>query len=55
MNEEAPRPPAPNECCESGCDPCVWDLYYAALREWQAQQAPKNHEQQATPPTDEST
>jgi cytochrome-b5 reductase len=36
---EKPQPPAPNECCESGCDPCVWDIYRAALQKWeQAQQ-----------------
>lgn len=34
-----PEPPAPNECCESGCDPCVYDLYYEALREWEAEVA----------------
>jgi cytochrome-b5 reductase len=36
-----PRPeePAPGECCESGCDPCVLDLYYEALREWEAEVA----------------
>ena len=38
MNLEAPIPPAPNECCESGCDPCVWDIYYEELRKWQEQQ-----------------
>ncbi|WP_211222882.1 oxidoreductase-like domain-containing protein [Paludibacterium yongneupense] len=31
MPDELPprRPQAPgdNECCGSGCDPCVWDLY----------------------------
>lgn len=37
---EKPQPPAPNECCESGCDPCVWDIYRAELQKWeQAQQA----------------
>lgn len=36
---EKPAPPAPNECCESGCTPCVWDVYYEALRQWQEQQA----------------
>jgi hypothetical protein len=41
-----PQPPADNECCGSGCDPCVWDLYAlerekyrAAMRDWQARQA----------------
>ncbi|MFC3340250.1 oxidoreductase-like domain-containing protein [Paracandidimonas soli] len=31
-----PEPPGPNECCESGCDPCVHDLYADALREYRA-------------------
>lgn len=36
MNIRAkPTPPGDNECCESGCDPCVWDLYYEDLRDWQ--------------------
>lgn len=34
-----PTPPADGECCENGCDPCIWDAYYAALRAWEAQQA----------------
>ncbi|MBY4675222.1 oxidoreductase-like domain-containing protein [Marinobacterium arenosum] len=38
MNER-PTPPADNECCESGCSPCVWDTYYEDLHAWQAQQA----------------
>ncbi|MFI0397514.1 MAG: oxidoreductase-like domain-containing protein [Thiolinea sp.] len=42
MNPEAPIPPAPNECCESGCDPCVWDIYYEELRKWQEQQKANN-------------
>jgi cytochrome-b5 reductase len=36
---DKPIPPADGECCESGCDLCVWDIYYAALRVWEAQQA----------------
>ncbi|WP_300617716.1 oxidoreductase-like domain-containing protein [Dokdonella sp.] len=23
----APEPPLPGDCCDSGCDPCVHDLY----------------------------
>ena len=23
----SPEEPGPGECCESGCDPCVWDFY----------------------------
>ena len=38
-----PRKPEPNECCESGCDSCVFDRYAEAceryeqaLAAWQA-------------------
>jgi cytochrome-b5 reductase len=35
---EKPEPPADNECCDSGCEPCVWDVYREQLVLWQAQQ-----------------
>lgn len=42
----APEPPQEGECCGSGCDPCVYDLYYeareqhrVAMREWERRQA----------------
>jgi len=35
---EKPEPPADNECCESGCEPCVWDVYREQLALWQAHQ-----------------
>lgn len=41
---EKPAPPADGECCESGCEPCVWDTYYEDLRRWQEQQAQQNKE-----------
>ncbi|MEK6593207.1 MAG: oxidoreductase-like domain-containing protein [Pseudomonadota bacterium] len=28
---EPPREPEPWECCQSGCDPCVYDRYWEAL------------------------
>lgn len=41
-----PTAPEPGECCQSGCEPCVFDRYWealtnyeAALRLWEAQQA----------------
>lgn len=37
----APEPPLPSDCCDSGCDPCIYDLYndevqhyHARLAEW---------------------
>lgn len=46
----APLRPAPNECCSSGCNPCIFELYEEALARheveltaWEARQArPKN-------------
>ncbi|PSL12929.1 oxidoreductase family protein [Marinobacterium halophilum] len=35
---EKPLPPADGECCESACEPCVWDTYYAEMRLWQEEQ-----------------
>lgn len=34
-----PEPPADGECCESGCDPCVYDYYYEALERWRQEVA----------------
>lgn len=42
---EAPQPPAPGDCCHSGCTFCVEDMYQGeldryrvALKEWQERQ-----------------
>jgi hypothetical protein len=50
-SDEKPQPPTapePWECCQSGCDPCVYDLYWQALeryetmlRAWEARQKPQ--------------
>ncbi len=31
----APRQPEPEECCRSGCTPCVFDLYDEALTRYE--------------------
>lgn len=39
-NKDIPPPPEkpePNECCGSGCVPCIYDYYYEALEKWEAQ------------------
>jgi len=40
-----PKPPVPGECCERGCEMCMWDYYYqaqtryeAAYADWQQRQ-----------------
>lgn len=33
---ERPRKPDLDECCDSGCDPCVFDRYHDALAQWKA-------------------
>ncbi|NLD14131.1 MAG: hypothetical protein GX665_03430 [Gammaproteobacteria bacterium] len=35
---DKPEPPGEYDCCESACEPCVWDLYYEDLAEWNRQQ-----------------
>jgi hypothetical protein len=44
MSEDDPRPvapeaPLPSDCCDSGCDPCVYDLYTEALGQYRARRA----------------
>lgn len=39
MSKPKPLPPPPrepdlDECCGSGCDPCVFDLYDQRLERW---------------------
>jgi len=50
---EMPAAPEPWECCQSGCEPCVYDRYWealtnyeAALRTWEARQAPARDDPQ---------
>ncbi|CDH47640.1 oxidoreductase-like domain-containing protein [Candidatus Contendibacter odensensis] len=31
-----PKPPVQGECCERGCENCVWVFYYEALRRYEA-------------------
>lgn len=33
---EKPTPPGDYDCCESGCEPCVWDVYQSELAEWRS-------------------
>ncbi|MFC4159373.1 oxidoreductase-like domain-containing protein [Chitinimonas lacunae] len=33
---QPPRCPEPQECCDSGCDPCVFDLYNEELALYRA-------------------
>ena len=32
---EPPREPEAWECCQSGCDPCVFDRYWEALERYE--------------------
>ena len=31
---EAPEAPTDDMCCGSGCDPCIWDTYNAAVQDY---------------------
>jgi hypothetical protein len=31
---EPPEEPLPENCCERGCDRCVFTVYYEAVDEW---------------------
>jgi hypothetical protein len=33
---EPPERPLPEDCCQSGCNPCVFDLYDDALERYEA-------------------
>jgi hypothetical protein len=44
---EKPIPPGDYDCCESGCEPCVWDVYQAEMAQWRAVQT-QSTEQAAT-------
>lgn len=44
LMSDKPIPPADGECCENGCEPCIWDTYYEALRLWQEEQDQKQKE-----------
>jgi hypothetical protein len=33
---EPPRAPEPEECCRSGCESCVYDLYWSAVERYEA-------------------
>ncbi len=35
---DKPEQPGEYDCCESACEPCVWDFYYEELAAWQQQQ-----------------
>ncbi len=32
--EQPPVPPEEGACCGSGCERCVWDVYYEKLEEF---------------------
>ncbi len=51
---EKPTPPADSECCESGCEPCVWDTYYEELRLWQEEQKKLKEQEDSSRKQDDS-
>lgn len=45
-----PERPAPDDCCQSGCHPCVFDLYEAALERYEADLRAWESRARETPP-----
>ena len=42
---DKPTPPGDYDCCESGCEPCVWDTYNEKMAKWrEAQKAQEQAE-----------
>ena len=42
-----PDKPHPEECCNRGCSPCIFDYYYDALERWEAVVRQRGHDPQA--------
>ncbi len=52
---EKPTPPGDCECCESACEPCVWDTYYENMREWKEAQKKLKEAQELEAADDKQT
>ncbi len=48
-NRVPPRPNKPDadDCCGSGCVPCVFDVYYDQLQNWQERYGDRSSESAA--------
>ena len=51
----APLTPDINDCCLSGCSPCVFDLYDEALQRYRLQLQAWQQRQAARPPLQDFT
>lgn len=50
---EKPTPPGDYDCCESGCERCVWDIYHTEMNLWrdaEAKRVAAKEETEATVP-----
>ena len=43
---ERPQKPLPSDCCDTGCSPCVMDLYHEELAVWERLRAMSVQERQ---------
>ena len=47
--QDKPTPPGEYDCCESACEPCVWDTSYEEMNQWrEAQKAAEAAAQENT-------
>jgi hypothetical protein len=48
---QPPREPGPEDCCQSGCEACVWDVYAAEMKRYKEAVAAATGGAPPPPPT----
>lgn len=41
------EPKEPDDCCESGCEPCVWEIYFDEMKAYRSQQEAQSQDKNA--------
>jgi hypothetical protein len=45
--QDKPTPPGEYDCCESGCEPCIWDTYNEKMAAWRAAEQKARQDREA--------